>query len=833
MKKQIAALAILIALCFMGMPPVQAQVSELTIGGTSASSTYVPVYGAKAADASYHSQCVYPEDSIPEMLDKMLVGMVFYTKNAAASAFDSHFEVRIGTTETGAFVSSALLDNMNFTKVYSGMLDATGETMAIVFDTPYDYRGGNLVVDIHVKEAGEAAEGCSFKGSTGTYSSIMRCTGIAGRYNFMPRVTMRYEELPATAREATHTTTVQICKGSTGDYYDWNLQLERQGGATYDTTIYHLAMGNINFSGSDTTIAVSHAMPRYLLGCADTERLEMTLYNAVRHYVYDTVCQNTGFYTDYGLNIDLNTNQTGTKTYLTAESEWGSVYDVHCDDTTYLQLTINRTYSLSRNLNICTSRISEDEEGFYYMYGSHRIDIAEVPTESSIPMTATLYGTTSKGCDSTLVLNITVSPSDRSDTTIYVRESELPYTTMGMTFAYASTRSKMYYNQYNCDSIVRITLSLKHTYRDTTYVTGCGDYDWTVLGEHLATIGHDTLASHLLTSADGLDSVVYLRYTRGSINRADTTVTACESYTFKDVEYTASNNVYDTVAGIGMECDTQYTWHIRINHPIYREETQDVCDSLMWNGTLYRESTTDVYYYTANACENADTLHLTVRYSSIGDTTVYAAQSFIYLDSTFNESGNYRYVIENGIGCDSLVSIHLYVTPHGTPMPQLYAYEKNVLILNHYPYGDNTRVDYDSIFWERDGALIDGFHGDTYHNASYGQLSGCYKVWVLIDGEWFPTNELCMSNGIGNIDDETAFRIWPNPVHRGEMLNCELNFQVRELPASERVMAIYDLSGRKLVELPLNETTTRVRCDMENGSYMVKIGNAARRIVVF
>lgn len=828
MKKYALTFVLLMVASLCAVGNAFAQVEELVIGGTNISSPYVPISGQKATDAAYHAQFVYPSDSLAGMTDKLVVGMDFYTKTAAAVALDTRYEVRLGTYENAEFGSAALIESENFTKVYEGTIDATGEVVTLPFSRPYDYRGGNLIVDVRVTEAGTVSTDCTFRGSSRQGSSIMRCTGIAGRYPFMPRVKMKYTDLPGTSRTAEHWSTAELCHGSTGTYYDWHLTLERGGGATYDTVIYRVNMGQYSFAGGDTTVEVEHVMPRDLAGCADTERLAITIYRPLMHYVYDTVCQGSGSYTGYGLDVNLAGLTAGTRNYLTAESEWGRVYDVQCYDTAYLKLTINRTYKISRNVKICTSRVREDDEGLYYMFGEHRIDIPGPLGTEVLELTDTLHGQTAKGCDSTMVLHISVCPSDRADTTVYVRESELPYTIMDVTFSYAATRSRMFNNQYGCDSIVSITLALKPTYRDTTYVVGCGDYEWSVMGSPVATIGHDTLASFWTTSSDGLDSVLYLKYTRGTINRADTTVVACDTYTFKGVEYTASTNIYDTVPGVGMDCDTQYMWKVRINHPVYSSETAEVCDSLMWNGTVYRESTTDVYHYMENECENADTLHLSVKYSSIGDTTVYAPQSFIYYDTTYTASGDYVYVIGNQIGCDSIVTLHLFVTPHGTPMPQLYVYERNVLILNHYPFGDNTRVEYDSIYWELNGEVIDGFDGDNYHLDDYGTLSGCYKVWVMIEGTWFPTNEICLGNGIEDVAEGVNYRVWPNPVRRGENVNVALDSQYAT--SGEWKATIYDLEGRKVAETRIDSGAT-VRCDMVPGTYIVNITDGMSKAV--
>ena len=82
----------------------------------------------------------------------MIVGLDFYTKKAAVEAFDSRFEVRIGTYENAEFGSSVLIDNTKFTKVYEGTIDATGDVVTLTFDRPYDYRGGNLIVDVTIAE---------------------------------------------------------------------------------------------------------------------------------------------------------------------------------------------------------------------------------------------------------------------------------------------------------------------------------------------------------------------------------------------------------------------------------------------------------------------------------------------------------------------------------------------------------------------------------------------------------------------------------------------------------------------------------------------------------
>ena len=814
MKIKLLIVAILLGLA----AGVQGQ-STLTVGSTNDMSSYVPVFGVKANDIIHHTQIIYPADSITAMVDKFVTGIEFYLKAPAAEAFDSRWRIKMGTVEQTEFASAAALNNANFSVVYEGPLDATGATMAAAFSTPFDYRGGNLIVDITMVTAGTVATTCTFYGSLRAGSSLMNCAMVTGRYGFMPRATLTYTEPVIETRVAEHRDSVELCNGSTGSAYEWHRTLLRADNSEYDTVIYSVDLSHLMLVGDDTSFDVSVSMPRYLKGCADTEILNLKIYRPQKHYVYDTVCQGLDTYEGYGLSLDISGRGAGTTQYLTPESQWGRVYTAQCWDTTYLSLRINRSYKHARIVDICSSRLSKDEnDSLYYVYMGHRITLPVMTVDSVILMDDTVKGLSVTGCDSTVILNVKVRPSESHDTLVMVNESQLPYTTMGVTFSYASTRTRVYYNQYNCDSVMVITLRLNPAYRDTTFVVGCGAYDWYVDGNYITTADHDTLASVWSTASDGMDSINYLRYTRGSINRADTTVEACESYWFKGIEYTRNAQALDTVPGIGMECDTQYLWHINIYYPQHRIDTASVCDSLLWNGDIYYTSTTAVYEYVANTCPSSDTLHLEVRYSSEGDTLVYAPQTYECYGNIYTASGQYTYVIPNRVGCDSTVTLQLYVTPHNTPLPQIYMFDGKVLLLNHYPYGDSTRVDYDSVRWEHDGVDMN-FHGDEYHLPGYAAFRGCYKAWVKIEGVWFPTNEVCANYGIDGAEGTVEYRVRPNPTAEHSTLTIELE----KSGTGSAEWQLYDIQGRRLSSAKLHMGSNRVECGVGKGVYLMRV----------
>ena len=83
------------------------------------------------------------------------------------------------------------------TVVYEGLLDATGETMTIDFTTPYEYKGGNLLIGIYLTETGnyksasfygETVEGASVQGYS--YSGLDAVP--VNQRNFIPKTTFAY-----------------------------------------------------------------------------------------------------------------------------------------------------------------------------------------------------------------------------------------------------------------------------------------------------------------------------------------------------------------------------------------------------------------------------------------------------------------------------------------------------------------------------------------------------------------------------------------------------------------------------------------------------------------
>lgn len=156
--------------------PLSVNANELTVNADASGGTYyVPVYGSYVDTENTHTQVLYLASEIEEITAGSTINaMTFYISSSAAAEWGAGLSVKLGETDqTDLATSYATLTGE--TEVYSGTgLSGTGSTMAIQFTTPYQYQGGNLVVDIVVTEEG------SWKSATFVARSA---SPAMGRYN--------------------------------------------------------------------------------------------------------------------------------------------------------------------------------------------------------------------------------------------------------------------------------------------------------------------------------------------------------------------------------------------------------------------------------------------------------------------------------------------------------------------------------------------------------------------------------------------------------------------------------------------------------------------------
>ena len=235
------------------MLPFASKAQTLTVHDGTTTNGYVPVYGYYA-DAYLRCQIVYPAADLSSMSGS-ITGMTFYLSTQAAEVWTGTWEVKLSEV---SYTSISAFDNGDATTVYTGTLDGTGETMEIVFTTPYAYNGGNLLVEVSQPTTGNY-KSCAFYGETVTgasvqgYSYSILSAVTPTQRNFIPKTTFSYQAGEVTCFPVKGLTAVDSLTTSSSITLNWRDTINE--GASYsilrtagnDTAWFAVPAGDTTF----------------------------------------------------------------------------------------------------------------------------------------------------------------------------------------------------------------------------------------------------------------------------------------------------------------------------------------------------------------------------------------------------------------------------------------------------------------------------------------------------------------------------------------------------------------------------------------------------------
>ena len=265
------------------------------------------------------------------------------------------------------------------------------------------------------------------------------------------------------------------------------------------------------------------------------------------------------------------------------------------------------------------------------------------------------------GCPSTDTLHLTVFHSSRHDTVVDVCKNELPFVFLGRSLTRSDEYEFHLETAHGCDSLIVLHLTVYLTYNRNKDMTVCEAELPILFMDSVITEGGDYVFKK--KSLHGCDSMVTLHLTVNENTHNVDMEIACDSFTWHGVKYVESGDYtfdYDNETG----CPSTDTLHLTINHSMHSAMTTTECDSIIWHGTKYTESGDYVYDYINSAgCPCADTLHLTIHYTEVSDTSVVACDSYLWYDELYTESGDYKKVWKSPIpeACDRIANLHLTI----------------------------------------------------------------------------------------------------------------------------------------------------------------------------
>ena len=362
-------------------------------------------------------------------------------------------------------------------------------------------------------------------------------------------------------------------------------------------------------------------------GCDSVVTLHLTVNYAETAEFAETVCDSYEW-NDQTYTVSGDYTQTFTNA-------------VGCDSVVTLHLTVLPSFAVTDNRAVCVTQLPYEWNG--------------VTFTAAGTQTATLQA--ENGCDSVVTMTLTVGYPQMSNVETTICQSELPYEWNGVTFTAAGSQIATLSATNGCDSMVVMTLTVNPAYNVTDEATICASelpYEWN--GVTFTEAGTQAVT---LQTVNGCDSVVTMILTVNYSTIGDTTAVACDSFTWNGTAYTETGDYEYTMTNVA-GCDSVVTLRLTLNYAETAEFAETVCDSFTWNGTAYTESGDYTSYLTnASGCDSVVTLHLTVNYADTVEFAEIACDSYEWNDQTYTVSGDYTQTFTNVAGCDSVVTLHL------------------------------------------------------------------------------------------------------------------------------------------------------------------------------
>ncbi|MEC8610520.1 MAG: T9SS type A sorting domain-containing protein, partial [Bacteroidota bacterium] len=370
-------------------------------------------------------------------------------------------------------------------------------------------------------------------------------------------------------------------------------------------------------------------------------------YSTVSGFSYNYYNSTNEYLNISGYQIEVYENQIITQDIVTCESytwngqtyyESGTYFYTsntinNCDSTNVLNLTINSASGSSDIQTHCNQYTWIDGNTY---------------TESNTTATWTVPNATN--CDSVITLDLTINYTTTVFDTIHACDT---YTWMdGVTYTQSGDYSYIGTNSDGCPETNILTLIINESSQGLDEQNHCDEYTW--IDGNTYTESNST-ATWTVPNSTNCDSVITLNLTINYSTTVNDTVTACDSYTWMDgISYTQSGD-YTYIGTNADNCPEINILTLAINESSQSLDVQSHCDEFTWiDGNTYTESNTTATWIVPNAtnCDSIISLDLTINYSTTVFDTIYACDTYTWLDSvTYTESGDYTFIDTNAYGC--------------------------------------------------------------------------------------------------------------------------------------------------------------------------------------
>ena len=498
---------------------------------------------------------------------------------------------------------------------------------------------------------------------------------------------------------------VTVCTGTT---YEFN-------GETLDTDGVYTA----NFTGSN--------------GCDSTVVLTLGFVPGFETLLEASICAGSSY--EFG-----NENLTSTGVYtLTLESIGG------CDSIVTLTLTVLPQTESTTNATVCAGETYTFNGETYTASGTY---------------TAVLTG--SNGCDSTAVLNLSVLPTASGNLSVTTCSSE-PYEFDGELLNQSGVYTAVFTGANGCDSTVVLNLTVLPVSGSSFDVSICPGDSYVYNGQSLTAAG---AYEFTLDGANGCDSTVVVNLTVLPNAESAFAAVVCdgESYTFNNQTLTVSGIYEFTFPNASANgCDSLVTLYLTIFPAIPpTETTASICEGSSYD--FYGTPLTQPGEYTAHlpsstGCDSIIVLTLTIapNITLVEAASICSGDTYSFHGQTLSAPGVYTAVLPGTVGCDTIATLTLSVRTVNT----------TVTVQD----GTLTAAANDATFqWVNcsDTTLIIGANASSFTP----QATGLYAVVVMQNG-CVGVSDCKFVQVVGTNEPiaATAWSLQPNPARRMATVN--------------------------------------------------------------
>ncbi|MBQ6166376.1 MAG: hypothetical protein IJK41_02955 [Muribaculaceae bacterium] len=191
------SMAIVLAM-LMGTTMLHA--ASLTVFDGNQVSPYVPLPTAAYNEGGTRGQVIFPAEALQDMVGQPINGFTMYINDEGCKMNGGTMRVSVKEVENTAFSTKTFVNGL--TTVARVGMTADQHEVDIIFDAPFDYEGGNLLIDFYVQMAGESGA-YNFTYFYGLFqqSHTALTTGDEGNEyrEFIPKTTFYYGDLEPVA----------------------------------------------------------------------------------------------------------------------------------------------------------------------------------------------------------------------------------------------------------------------------------------------------------------------------------------------------------------------------------------------------------------------------------------------------------------------------------------------------------------------------------------------------------------------------------------------------------------------------------------------------------